>query len=414
MTIRQNGRGVRKFRFGPGLVVTAAFIGPGTITTASIAGAQFGFSLLWSIIFAIVATIVLQEMAARLGLISGRGLAEALRSTFDQPLLTAATVVLVIVAIGVGNAAYESGNIIGAAMGLEVLTDLPRTLWALVVAAGAAAVLGFGAYRFIERFLGLLVGLMGLVFLLTIALVRPDFQTLIAGMLIPRLEPGSLITVIAIVGTTVVPYNLFLHAGSVREKWPESVPRDQALKEARWDAAIAVSIGGLITMAITSTAAAAFFGSGIEIQNAAVMAAQLEPLLGAASKWFFAVGLLAAGLSSAVTAPLATAYAVSGVLGLRGGLESRSFRAVWATVIAVGAAFAITGTRPVTMIILAQAANGLMLPLIAAFLLVVMNRRDLLGKHTNGPTANVLGWAVVLVVAGMSAFQLLKLAGLTE
>ena len=368
MTIRQNGRGVRKFRFGPGLVVTAAFIGPGTITTASIAGAQFGFSLLWSIIFAIVATIVLQEMAARLGLISGRGLAEALRSTFDQPLLTAATVVLVIVAIGVGNAAYESGNIIGAAMGLEVLTDLPRTLWALVVAAGAAAVLGFGAYRFIERFLGLLVGLMGLVFLLTIALVRPDFQTLIAGMLIPRLEPGSLITVIAIVGTTVVPYNLFLHAGSVREKWPESVPRDQALKEARWDAAIAVSIGGLITMAITSTAAAAFFGSGIEIQNAAVMAAQLEPLLGAASKWFFAVGLLAAGLSSAVTAPLATAYAVSGVLGLRGGLESRSFRAVWATVIAVGAAFAITGTRPVTMIILAQAANGLMLPLIAAFL----------------------------------------------
>ena len=255
---------------------------------------------------------------------------------------------------------------------------------------------------------------MGLVFLLTIALVRPDFQTLIAGMLIPRLEPGSLITVIAIVGTTVVPYNLFLHAGSVREKWPESVPRNQALKEARWDAAIAVSIGGLITMAITSTAAAAFFGSGIEIQNAAVMAAQLEPLLGAASKWFFAVGLLAAGLSSAVTAPLATAYAVSGVLGMRGGLESRGFRAVWATVIAVGAAFAITGTRPVTMIILAQAANGLMLPLIAAFLLVVMNRRDLLGKHTNGPTANVLGWAVVLVVAGMSAFQLLKLAGLTE
>ena len=414
MTNPRNGRRVRKFRFGPGLVVTAAFIGPGTITTASIAGAQFGFSLLWSIIFAIVATIVLQEMAARLGLISGRGLAEALRSTFDQPLLTAATVALVIVAIGVGNAAYESGNIIGAAMGLEVLTDLPRTLWAVVVAAGAAAVLGLGAYRFIERFLGLLVGLMGLVFLLTTALVRPDFQTLITGMLIPRLEPGSLITVIAIVGTTVVPYNLFLHAASVREKWPESVPRDQALKESRWDAAVAVSIGGLITMAITSTAAAAFFGSGIEIQNAAVMAAQLEPLLGAGAKWFFAVGLLAAGLSSAVTAPLATAYAVSGVLGLRGGLESRSFRAMWATVIAVGAAFAVTGTRPVTMIILAQAANGLMLPLIAAFLLVVMNRRDLLGKHTNGLTANILGWAVVLVVAGLSVFQLLKLAGLGE
>ena len=413
MPIPQNPRRAGS-RFGPGLVVTAAFIGPGTITTASIAGAQFGYSLLWSIVFAIVATIVLQEMAARLGLISGLGPGEALRSTFDRPWMTAASIALVVIAIGVGNAAYEAGNIIGAAMGLEVLTGLPRAVWAMVVAAGAAAVLGLGAYRFIEGFLGLLVGLMGLVFLLTTVLVRPDFTTLLSGIVVPRLEPGSLVTVIAIVGTTVVPYNLFLHAGSVREKWPESVPRDQALREARWDGALAITIGGLITMAITSTAAAAFFGSGIEIENAAVMAVQLEPLLGQGAKWFFGLGLLAAGLSSAVTAPLAAAYAVTGVLGKSGGLKSGSFRAVWAAVIAVGAAFAITGTRPVTMIVVAQVANGLILPVVAAVLLFVMNRQDLLGKYKNGPTANVLGWGVVLVVAGMSAFQLGKMLGLGE
>ncbi len=109
-------------RFGPGLVVAAAFIGPGTITTASVAGAQFGFSLLWAIVFAVVATLVLQEMSARLGLISGQGLAEALRSTFNQPVLGGAATALVIVAIGFGNAAYEAGNILGAAMGLEVLS----------------------------------------------------------------------------------------------------------------------------------------------------------------------------------------------------------------------------------------------------------------------------------------------------
>ena len=281
----------------------------------------------------------------------------------------------------------------------------------MVVAGGAAAVLGLGAYRFIERFLGLLVGLMGVVFLLATVLVRPDFTTLLSGMVVPRLEPGSLVTVIAIIGTTVVPYNLFLHAGSVREKWPDSIPRDRALNEARWDAALAVSIGGLITMAITSTAAAAFFGSGIEIENAAVMAVQLEPLLGQGAKWFFGVGLLAAGLSSAVTAPLAAAYAVTGVLGKSGGLKTRSFRAVWAAVIVVGAAFAITGTRPVTMILVAQAANGLILPLVAAVLLFVMNRQDLLGKYKNGPAANVLGWAIVLVVGLMSAFQLLRMLG---
>ena len=410
MGVFRTGRRPR-FRFGPGLVVTAAFIGPGTITTASIAGARFGFSLLWSIVFAVTATIVLQEMAARLGLISGLGPGEALRSTFDRPWMTAASIALVVIAIGVGNAAYESGNIIGAAMGLEVLTGLPRAVWAMVVAGGAAAVLGLGAYRFIEGFLGLLVGLMGLVFLLTTVLLRPDFTTLLSGMVVPRLEPGSLVTVIAIVGTTVVPYNLFLHAGSVREKWPESIPRDRALNEARWDVALAVSIGGLITMAITSTAAAAFFGSGIEIENAAVMAVQLEPLLGRGAKWFFGAGLLAAGLSSAVTAPLGAAYAVTGVWGKSGDLKSGSFRAVWAAVIVVGAAFAITGTRPVTMILVAQAANGLILPLVAAVLLFVMNRQDLLGKYKNGPTANVLGWTIVLVVGVMSAFQLLRMLG---
>ena len=410
MTTRSS-RGSR-FRFGPGLVVTAAFIGPGTITTASIAGARFGFSLLWSIVFAVVATIVLQEMAARLGLISGQGPGEALRSAFDRPWMTAASIALVVVGIGVGNAAYESGNIVGAAMGLEVLTGLPRTFWAVVVAGGAAGVLGLGGYRFIEGFLGVLVGLMGLVFLSTSVMVRPDFTTLLTGMIVPRLEPGSLVMVIAIIGTTVVPYNLFLHAGSVREKWPESVPRDEALRESRWDAAIAVTIGGLITMAITATAAAAFFGSGVEIENAAVMATQLEPLLGEGAKWFLGLGLLAAGLSSAVTAPLAAAYAVMGVLGKSGGLKSGSFRAVWAAVIVVGAAFAVTGTRPVTMIVVAQAANGLILPVVAAVLLLVMNRRDLLGKYKNGLMANVLGWGVVLVVAGMSAFQLGKMLGL--
>ena len=396
----------RMRRFGPGLVVTAAFIGPGTITTASVAGAHFGFSLPWAIVFAVVATLVLQEMSARLGLISGQGLAEALRSTFNQPVLGGVATALVIVAIGFGNAAYEAGNILGAAMGLEVLSGLPRSLWALMVAAGGAWVLAAGAYRFIERFLTLLVGLMGLVFLLTMLLVRPDVETMMAGVLIPTIEPGALVTVIALIGTTVVPYNLFLHASSVREKWPDVIPRERALSEARWDALLAISIGGAITMAITATAAAAFFESGVEIRNAGVMATQLEPLLGQGATWVFSMGLLAAGLSSTVTAPLAAAYAITGVMGWKGGLPDRGFRAVWITIVAVGAALAVTGTRPVAAILLAQAANGLMLPACAVFLLLVMNRGDLLGKYKNGPTANILGWTIVSLVASMGVFHL--------
>ena len=120
------------------------------------------------------------------------------------------------------------------------------------------------------------------------------------------------------------------------------------------------------------------------------------------------MGLLAAGLSSAVTAPLAAAYAITGVMGWKGGIQDRGFRAVWITIVAIGTALAVTGTRPVAAILLAQVANGLILPVCAVFLLLVMNRGDLLGKYKNGPTANILGWTIVLLIASMSVFHLRK------
>ncbi|HSL00485.1 MAG TPA: Nramp family divalent metal transporter [Rubrobacteraceae bacterium] len=405
---------IRRLRnLGPGLLVAAAFIGPGTVTTASVAGASTGYAILWALVFSIFATIVLQEMSARLGIVSREGLGEALRTTFDNPVIKLGAILLVVAAITFGNAAFETGNITGAALGLETLGGLSAQGWALVVGLGAFALLASGAYKLIERVLVVLVILMSVVFIATaIIVLRPsDIGSVLAGMFIPRVPEGALITVVALIGTTVVPYNLFLHASSVQEKWPESVPTREALAESRTDTTLSIILGGLITLAILSTGAAAFFGTGTEISDAGQMAEQLEPLLGTFAKYFFAVGILAAGLTSAITAPLAAAYATSGALGWERNLRSWKFQAVWALIIVVGTAFAVFGTSPVAAIVFAQAANGVLLPIIAAFLLYIVNRSDLLGEYKNGLATNIIGGIVVLIAAGIGLRLVLSAFG---
>ncbi len=391
--------------------MAAAFIGPGTVTTASVAGARFGHALLWAIAFSIVATIVLQEMAARLGLVSRHGLGEALRTTFPNRLVRGFSIVLVLAAIGFGNAAFQAGNVTGAAIGLETLTNVSHRVWALVVGAAAFALLGLGAYRWIERILMALVGIMSIVFLATAVIVRPDLGAVFTGMFVPSIPPGSLVTILALIGTTVVPYNLFLHASAVREKWSGHVATDETLADVRVDTVVAIGLGGLVTLAIVVTAAT-FFVQGSSIDSVAMMAEQLEPLLGPAAKYFFATGLLAAGLTSAITAPLAAAYATAGALGWGRSLKDPRFRAVWAVILLTGVALAMLGRSPIAAILFAQAANGILLPVVAVFLLIVMNRSDLLGKYTNGVVANLLGAVVVLTVSGLGGYKLLTALGL--
>ncbi len=392
--------------FGPGLLVTAAFIGPGTVTTATKAGASFGFAVAWALLFAILATIVLQEMSARLGLVTRMGLGEALRGTFENPVGKWASVLLVVSAITFGNAAYQMGNITGASLGLEALSKWSHRVWAVAVGLAATAILATGIYKIIERVLIALVVVMSVTFIVTAIVIRPDLDKLFAGLFTPSVPEGSLLTVIALIGTTVVPYNLFLHASTVREKWCEAIPLPVALHNARFDAIISIVLGGLVTLTILITATG-FYGSDAEITSAAGMARQLEPLLGPWAGVFFAVGLFAAGLTSSITAPLAAAYATSGALGWSGGLEDRKFKLTWFFIIAVGTALAMLGKRPTQAIVVAQAANGLLLPVMAVFLLVVANRHKLLGEHTNGPLTNVLGTVIVFVATGLGLWKII-------
>lgn len=384
---------------GPGAVVTAAFIGPGTVTTATLAGATFGVSLLWALAFATLATIVLQEMSARLGLASGHGLGQALRAMPGPKWWGRGLAILAAIAVVSGAAAYEAGNLTGAALGLEVILGLDvRTLVALGLAA-AALLLWTGRYRWVERVLAACVAIMAIVFLWTAVMVAPHAGALLKGLLVPRLPSGAEITALALVGTTIVPYNLFLHAAAVNERWSDT--RD--LPAVRLDLLVAIGLGGVVSMAVVVTASAAL--GGASVQSAGDMARQLEPLLGPWASYAFALGYAAAGLTSAITAPLAAAYTVLGALGRGRDTREPVARTVWAGCMAVGAAAALSGARPVPLIVFAQLVNGLLLPIVAVVLLIAMNDRHQLGEHVNGWKANLAGGGVVLlcVVLGVRA-----------
>lgn len=398
-------------KIGPGAFVVAAFIGPGTVTTCTLAGAKFGFGLLWAIVFATLATIILQEMAARLGVVTQAGLGESLQKIFSESPAKWPLFILITLALYMGNAAYEAGNVSGAALGLQAVFDGGEAAfdWFILGIAGTAGLLLWqGSYRHIERILLALVALMALSFVTTFAIVRPDIAALFRGLVIPTIPGGALTTVIALIGTTVVPYNLFLHAAAAKEKWRSA----DDLADARTDTVISIGLGGLIAILIVSTAAASFFGSGLQITGAADMATQFEPLFGSFSRYLLGLGFLAAGLSSAITAPLATAHVMTELLKTEGGQSSKLFKFVALSVIVVGAVLSLTGIKPLTIIISAQFANGLLLPIVAVFLLYAMNQKRLLGEHVNGTKANALGIGVVVITAGLGTWSILRATGL--
>lgn len=388
----------KKISIGPGALVAAAFIGPGTVTTCTISGSSFGYTLLWALTLSIVATAVLQEMSARLGLISGKGLAESIKQELKRPWLKWLAITLILSAIVIGNSAYEAGNISGGVLGLNtILPDAtiqvgPSNLNLFIPLIGsiAFALLFIGNYKIIERVLIALVILMSCSFLITAILTNPNLIDVIKGMFIPKQPDGSLFTIIGLIGTTVVPYNLFLHASLVNERWKGA----SDLPKARKDTYISIILGGVISIAIVICAAAITSG---EVKNGADLAKALEPTFGSSANYLLGIGLFAAGITSAITAPMAAAYVAKGCFGWNGNLKSWNFRAVWIIILVIGVSVAMTDFKPIEVIQFAQIANGLLLPVIAIFLLWIVNKPAIMGEYVNSRIQNTLGLIIIAI-----------------
>ena len=394
---------------GPGTLVAAAFIGPGTVTLCTLAGVKFGFNLLWAMLLSVIATIVLQEMAARLGIVSQKGLSEVIREEIKIPFVKHFVTFLILGAIVVGNASYEAGNISGGILGLETIFGMSLVnigsvsvnLMSLLIGGIAFVLLYIGNYKFLEKALITLVLIMSVSFLITAIVTKPDILAMLKGMFIPTFPDQSLLMIIGLIGTTVVPYNLFLHASLVKERWHKT----EDLSFARKDTIISIVLGGLVSMAIIVSAASIPFG---EITNAADLAKGLAPLYGNFAKYFLALGLFAAGITSAITAPLAAAYVAKGCLGWKGGLKSKRFRFVWIFILFLGVLFSSIGIKPIEIIKFAQVANGMLLPVIAGILLWIMNKRSVLGQFVNSKFQNVFGIVILAITMFLGAKGILK------
>ncbi len=395
---------MRKY-FGPSTLVAAAFIGPGTLTTCTMAGVQTGYTLLWAMLFSIFATLILQEMSARLGFVTRKGLGEAIDSQFSVGVSRVLVFFLVIGAILIGNAAYEAGNIAGGVLGLHLIMGEWKIL-PLGLGGISFLLLFFGKYKLVERVLIGLVILMSVCFLLTAIIVRPDFGAIFRGFIPSGIDENFLL-IMGLIGTTVVPYNLFLHAATISKKWDENA----SIRDIRIENAVAITLGGLISMLIIITAAASS-GNVEAVTSAKDLATQLEPLFGATAKWAMGLGLLAAGLSSTLTAPMAAAYAAQGLFAWEKNEKDMKFRAVWMLILGIGIVVAMMpDLKPVRIIKFAQITNALLLPFIAVYLLYISNSKKLLGKYTNTLLVNILAAVVIGITILLSLKVLYGLFG---
>lgn len=374
-------------------IISAAFIGPGTVTTATKAGADCGFQLLWTLGFATIACLVLQEASARATIYSGLNLGQAIKKHFQGTKMELPAIILVVGAIILGCAAYETGNILGSVEGVALMFPGVKK-WMIVAVLGilSAIVLAMKDIKLISNIMGAFVFLMGFTFIAVAILGHPSAGEIASGFVpsLPDVDGVSLL-VLGLIGTTIVPYDIFLGSNVVQ--------KDTTIRDMRIGVTISVVIGGLISMAILVV--------GTQMSNDAhtqgfsydLLSKTLQSHIGQGAVYVFGVGLFAAGFTSAITSPLISALTAKSLfskdLDKNDGKTGRDFTAVSYAVLSIGLIFGFLQVEPVPAIIMAQAFNGLILPFVSIFLFTIINDEKIMGReHVNNLSSNI---AMILV-----------------
>ena len=296
-----------------------------------------------------------------------------------------------------GCAAYEAGNILGAISGIAlVAADIKPAYFTLAIVIVAFVLLWFGKIKTVANVMGVLVAVMGFAFLVA-GLSQPiDPFSFVQGLLVPQLPKGSIVLTLGLVGTTIVPYNIFMGAG---------LAKGQGVKLMRFGLTMAIVLGGVISMGIMII--------GTSVEGAFSFQGLSEGLKENVGGWmavFFAIGLFAAGFTSGITAPMAAALTLKSVSneGAKWQEKGIYYRLSWIVVLVAGLFFGMTQVKPVPIIILAQAANGLILPVIAIFLWIIVNNKSLLGNHRNSTFLNLAMGVTVFVTSLLGLINVFK------
>jgi Mn2+/Fe2+ NRAMP family transporter len=385
---------------GPGFITANVDNDPGGILTYSQAGAKYGYTLLWTLIPTTVALIVVQEMAARMGAITGKGLSDLIREEFGLRMTFFTMIVLGFADFG--NIAAEFAGL-ASGMGIfGVSKYIAVPLGALLV----WSVIVRGSYKPVERVL-LLLSLIYFTYPISAFLARPDWKLAIENTIIPQFnsDPGYLVMIVGLIGTTITPWMQFYLQASIVEKGVSK--RDYPMS--RLDVIFGCIVTDVIAFFIVVACAATIFHSQHrEITDVAEAARALAPFAGKFASMLFAVGLVNASLMSAAILPLATSYNICEGLGFESGIdkrfgEAKIFYGLYTALIVCGAGFVLIPGLPLLKVILiSQVANGVLLPFVLVFMLKLVNRERLMGEYRNGIWGNSIAWATSIIMIGLT------------
>jgi len=391
---------------GPGIITSNVDNDAGGIATYSIAGANFGYSLLWAIVPVIILLIIIQEMSARMGAITGKGLADLIRENFGVKITF--YIMLALLLTNLGNTMAEFAGVAASLeiFGVSKYISVPLAaffVWFLVVK---------GTYKSVEKVF-LIACLFYITYIISGFMASPDWGEVMVQTVKPNFEFSLiyLFMLIGIIGTTIAPWQLFYLQSSVVEKGVDAAN----YRQSRWDVIVGCIIAGVVVYFIVVACAATLFKSGIPINSAADAALALKPLAGKYCSWLFAFGLFNASLFAASILPLATAYYVCEGLGWEAGVdktfkEAKQFYALYTAIIVFGAVVVLIPDFPLFFtMVFSQVLNGILLPFILIFVLILINREELMGEFVNNKFFNIISWVTLVGIIVLSVAMVIAL-----
>ncbi len=384
---------------GPGIITSNVDNDAGGITTYSLAGAQYGLKLLWLLIPVTVALIIIQEMCARMGVVSGKGLSDLIRERFGAKITFYLMIVLFLA--NIGNTVSEFAGIAASMeiFGISKYISVPFGaffVWWLVVK---------GSYKSVEKAF-LVACVFYLSYIISGFIVKPDWLEIKTAVLTPALkfDTGMLTMAIGIVGTTIAPWMQFYLQSSIVDKGLKA----ESYKYARMDVIFGSITVNVVAFFIIMLCAVTLFQNGLKIDTAKDAALALAPLAGNYSSWLFAFGLLNASLFAASILPLSTAYTICEAFGWESSLntkfvEAPQFYGLYSLLIFLGAGIILLPNVPLIAIMYySQVINGILLPFVLIFMLLLINDERIMGEYVNGKLMNVISWVTVIILIGLS------------
>ncbi|MFC1590635.1 Nramp family divalent metal transporter [Candidatus Omnitrophota bacterium] len=385
---------------GPGIITANVDNDAGGIATYSVAGAHFGYATLWIFVPMIVMLIVIQEMTSRMGVVTGKGLADLIREKFGVKVTFYAMAVLVLSNLGNTMAEFSGIAASGEIFGISRFITVPLAaafVWWLVVK---------GTYKSVEKVF-LVACLFYVAYIVTGFLIKPPWPEVLKNTVSPdiKFESPYIFMLIGLIGTTIAPWMQFYQQSAVVEKGISV----KDYRYARLDVIIGSFVVNVVAFFIVMVCAATLFKSGIRIESAKDAALALKPLAGNYCSYLFAFGLLNASLFAASILPLATAYSVCEGLGWEAGVDKRfkdapQFYTLYTSLILIGAGVVMFPQVNLLLVMLvSQFANGVLLPFVLVFMLFLVNDKNLMGEYVNSRFFNAVSWFTVIIVSVFTA-----------